>query len=139
MRIVIIGDGKIGHKVARQLSDENYDVVMIDQNEQRLKNTSNELDVICIVGNAASAEVQKQAGVEGADLVIACTPMDELNMFCCLLAKRLGAKQTIARVRSPLYYHQVDLLKDDLKLVLPEHFIRNVEREKAGEDHAELS
>lgn len=116
MRIVIIGDGKIGHKVARQLSDENYDVVMIDQNEQILKNTSNELDVICIVGNAASAEVQKQAGVEGADLVIACTPMDELNMFCCLLAKRLGAKQTIARVRSPLYYQQIDLLKDDLKL-----------------------
>lgn len=118
MKIVIIGDGKIGHKVARQLSEENYDVVLVDQNEQRLKNSSNELDIICIVGNAASAEVQKQAGVQEADLVIACTPMDELNMLCCLLAKRLGAKQTIARVRNPLYFQQMDLLKEDLQLSL---------------------
>lgn len=116
MRIIIIGDGKIGHKVARQLSEENYNVVMVDQNEQLLKSTSNELDIICIAGNAASAEVQKQAGAEDADLVIACTPMDELNMYCCLLAKRLGAKQTIARVRSPLYFNQIDLIKEDLQL-----------------------
>lgn len=116
MNIVIIGDGKVGHKVARQLSEENYDVVLVDQNEQRVKLSSNELDIACIVGNGASAEVQRQAGVPEADLVIACASTDELNMFCCLLAKRLGAKRTMARVRSPLYFQQVHLIKEDLQL-----------------------
>lgn len=116
MNIVIIGDGKVGHKLAKQLSDERYNVALIDQNEKKLKSSLNELDVACFVGNGASAEVQKEAGVPGADLVIACTSTDEMNMFCCLLAKRLGAKQTIARVRSPLYFQQIHLLKEDLKL-----------------------
>lgn len=116
MNIVIIGDGKVGHKLAKQLSDERYNVALIDQNEKKLKNSMNELDIACFLGNGASAEVQKEAGVPEADLVIACTSTDELNMFCCLLARRLGAKQTIARVRSPLYYQQIHLIKEDLKL-----------------------
>ena len=116
MNIVIIGDGKVGHKVVRQLSEENDDVVLIDQSERKLKNSSNELDISCIAGNGASAETQKQAGVGEADLVIACTSTDELNMLCCLLAKRLGAKQTIARVRNPVYFQQMHLIKEDLKL-----------------------
>ena len=116
MKIVIIGDGKVGHRLAKQLSDEHYDVAMIDPSERKLKETINELDVSCFVGDGASAEVQREADVPNADLVIACTSTDELNMLCCLLAKRLGAKQTIARVRSPLYYKQIDLFKDDLKL-----------------------
>ena len=116
MNIVIIGDGKVGHRLARQLSDERYNVAMIDPCERKLKETINELDVSCFVGDGASAEVQRQADVPNADLVIACTSTDELNMICCLLAKRLGAKQTIARVRNPLYYQQIDLFKEDLKL-----------------------
>ena len=116
MNIVIIGDGKVGHKVVRQLSEENDDVVLIDQSERKLKNSSNELDISCIAGNGASAETQTQAGVGEADLVIACTSTDELNMLCCLLAKRLGAKQTIARVRNPVYFQQMHLIKEDLKL-----------------------
>lgn len=116
MNIVIIGDGKVGHRLARQLSDESYNVAMIDPCERKLKETINELDVSCFVGDGASAEVQREADVPNADLVIACTSTDELNMLCCLLAKRLGAKQTIARVRSPLYYKQMDLFKEDLKL-----------------------
>ncbi|MCI8415932.1 MAG: Trk system potassium transporter TrkA [Lachnospiraceae bacterium] len=118
MDIVIIGDGKVGHKIVRQLSDENDNVVLIDQSEEKLKNSINELDISCIVGNGASAEIQKQAGVPEADLVIACASTDELNMLCCLLARRLGAKKTIARVRSPLYYQQIHLLREDLKLSL---------------------
>lgn len=118
MNIVIIGDGKVGHKIVRQLSEESDNVVLIDQSEQKLKNSINELDISCIVGNGASAEIQKQAGVPEADLVIACASTDELNMFCCLLAKRLGAKQTIARVRNPLYFQQIHLLREDLKLSL---------------------
>ena len=111
MKIVIIGDGKVGHKLTTQLSEENYDVVLIDQNEGKLKEAVNELDIFCITGNGADVEVQRQA-----DLVIACASTDELNMLSCLLAKRLGARHTIARVRNPIYYRQIDLLKEDLHL-----------------------
>ena len=76
----------------------------------------NQLDIFCITGNGADAEVQKQADVPHADLVIACASTDEMNMLSCLLAKRLGAKHTIARVRNPIYYRQMDLLKEDLHL-----------------------
>lgn len=116
MNIVIIGDGKVGHRLAKQLSEEEYNVALIDPCEKKLKDTMNELDVSCFVGDGASAEVQREADVPNADLVIACASTDELNMLCCLLAKRLGAKQTIARVRKPLYYQQMHLFKDDLKL-----------------------
>ena len=116
MKIVIIGDGKVGHKLAVQLSEEDYDIVLIDQNEGKLKAALNQLDIFCITGNGADAEVQKQADVPHADLVIACASTDEMNMLSCLLAKRLGAKHTIARVRNPIYYRQMDLLKEDLHL-----------------------
>ncbi|MCF2553900.1 Trk system potassium transporter TrkA [Faecalicatena contorta] len=116
MKIVIIGDGKVGHKLTSQLSEEDYDIVLIDQNEGKLKAALNELDIFCITGNGADVEVQRQADVPHADLVIACASTDELNMLSCLLARRLGAKHTIARVRNPLYYRQIDLLKEDLRL-----------------------
>ncbi len=116
MKIVIIGDGKVGHKLTIQLSEENYDVVLIDQNEGKLKEALNNMDILCITGDAADAEVQKEAGISDADLVVACASTDELNMMSCLLAKRLGAKHTIARVRNPVYYKQIHLLKDELRL-----------------------
>lgn len=116
MKIVIIGDGKVGHKLTKQLSEENYDVVLIDQNEGKLKEALNKLDILCITGDGADARIQREAGVPGADLVVACASTDELNMLSCLLAKRLGAKHTIARVRNPVYYRQIDLLKEDLRL-----------------------
>ena len=116
MKIVIIGDGKVGYKLAKQLSEENYDVVLIDNNEGKLKETINKLDIICITGDGVSAEVQREAGVPEADLVIACASTDELNMLSCLIAKRTGAKNTIARVRNPIYYQQIDMLKEDLHL-----------------------
>ena len=81
MNIVIIGDGKVGHKLALQLSGENYNVTLIDQRERRLKNTLNEMDVSCVIGDGASAEVQREADVPGSDLVIACTSTDELNLL----------------------------------------------------------
>ena len=115
MKIVIIGDGKVGHKLTIQLSEENYDVVLIDQNEGKLKEALNQLDILCITGDGADAKVQKEAGVPGADLVVACASTDELNMLSCLLAKRLGAKHTIARVRNPIYYQQIDLLNRRLQ------------------------
>ena len=116
MRIVIIGDGKVGYKLAKQLSEEEYDIVMIDSNARKMKEAGNKLDVFCVTGEAASVEVQREGKVPHADLVIACTSMDETNMLSCLVAKRLGAKHTIARVRNPIYYQQIDMLKEDLRL-----------------------
>ena len=116
MKIVIIGDGKVGYKLARQLSAEEYDVVLIDNNEEKLLDAMNRMDIICAHGEGGSVEVQKSAGVPDADLVIACTSTDECNMLSCLIAKRIGARHTIARVRNPIYYKQIDILKEDLHL-----------------------
>lgn len=128
MKIVIIGNGKVGYKLAENLSNGEYDVVLIDNNEIKLKEALNKLDVNCFAGDGVSAEVQHEAGVPEADLVIACAPTDELNMLSCLIARRIGAKHTIARVRNPIYYQQIDLLKEDLRLsmvVNPEFTMAN--------------
>lgn len=116
MKIVIIGDGKVGHKLTTQLSEEDYDITLIDQNEGKLKAALNQLDIFCITGNGADVDVQRQADVPNADLVIACASTDEMNMLSCLLARKIGAKHTIARLRNPLYYKQINLLKEDLHL-----------------------
>ncbi len=116
MKIVIIGDGKVGYKLAKQLSAENYDIVMIDSNESKLREAIDRLDIFCVTGDGGSVEVQKEADVPHADLVIACTSTDECNMLSCLIARRLGARHTIARVRNPIYYQQIDILKEDLHL-----------------------
>lgn len=128
MKIVIIGDGKVGYKLAKHLSEDDYDVVLIDNNEEKLKNAINNLDISCFSGDGVSAAVQEEAGVANSDLVIACASTDELNMLSCLIARRLGAKHTIARVRNPIYYKQIDILKEDLHLsmvVNPEYAVAN--------------
>lgn len=116
MKIVIIGDGKVGYKLAKQLSAENYDIVMIDSNEKKLRAAIDRLDIFCVTGDGGSVAVQREADVPHADLVIACTSTDECNMLSCLIARRLGARHTIARVRNPIYYQQIDILKEDLHL-----------------------
>lgn len=128
MKVVIIGDGKVGYNLAKNLSEDNCDVVLIDNNEQKLKAAINNLDINCFAGDGVSAEVQMEAGVPEADLVIACASTDELNMLSCLIARRIGAKHTIARVRNPIYYQQIDILKEDLRLsmvVNPEFAVAN--------------
>lgn len=116
MEIVIIGDGKVGYKLAKHLSVEDYDVVLIDNNEKKLRFAMDRLDIACVTGDGVDAEIQREAGVPHADLVIACTSADELNMLSCLIARRLGARHTIARVRNPIYFKQIGLLKEDLHL-----------------------
>ena len=100
----------------KRLSEEDYDIVLIDSNEKKLGEAMNRLDVFCVTGEGGSVEVQKSAGVPEADLVIACTSTDECNMLSCLIARRLGARHTIARVRNPIYFKQIDILKEDLHL-----------------------
>lgn len=116
MKIVIIGDGKVGYKLAKQLSSEKYDIILIDNNEEKLRKSIERMDVFCVAGEGGSVEVQQRADVPHADLVIACTSTDECNMLSCLIARRLCARHTIARVRNPIYYKQIDFLKKDLHL-----------------------
>ena len=132
MKIVIIGDGKVGYKLAKQLSEENYNIVLIDKNPVKLREATDRLDISCILGDGASMVVQQQADVPQSDLVIACTSSDELNMLMCLIARKIGARHTIARVRNPIYFQQMNILKDDLRLsmaVNPELAVaREIER-----------
>ncbi len=116
MKIVVVGNGKVGHALVEQLSKEGHDIVVIDNCAKALENLVNSFDVMGVLGNGAIYSVQMEAGVENADLLIAVTSADEINMLCCLIAKKLGAKSTIARVRNPEYSEQLDYLKDDLGL-----------------------
>lgn len=129
MDIVLIGNGKVGGNLTSQLVREGHNVTVIDKNPDKLKRIQDSQDVMCIEGNGATAEVQKEAGVNRADLLIATTPNDETNMLCCLIAKKLGAKKTISRVRNPEYYGQIELIREDISLSM----VINPERMTADE------
>jgi len=116
MKIIIIGDGKVGYTLAENLSKEGNDVTIIDKDPEPLKKASEYLDVMCIKGNGVSTKVLMEAGVKEADLLIAATNSDEMNMVCCLTAKKLGAAHTIARIRDPEYASELSVLKRELGL-----------------------
>lgn len=116
MRVVIVGNGKAGSCLAASLCEEGHDVTIIDNDPLALKKSQDTQDVLCIEGDGADAEVLKEAGVNKAGLVIAATTYDEVNLLCCLVARKLGAAKTISRVRNPEYYRQIDLIRDDLGL-----------------------
>lgn len=118
MKIVIVGDGKIGSTLAEQLSREGHDITIIDRSPAPLQQTTEDLDILCIEGNGATYATQLEAGVDSADLLIAVTASDELNLLCCLVAKKAGARHTIARVRNPEYDGELSLITDDLGLSL---------------------
>ena len=111
MRIIVIGAGKVGYTLAEHLTQEEHDVTVIDKNEDVLERCSGSLDVICLKGNGANAKVLLEAGVEKANIVIASTESDESNMLACLIAKRLGAQYTIARIRDPEFNESQTLLQ----------------------------
>lgn len=114
MRILVVGDGKVGHTLAQELISEGHDVVIIDRNDEVVRKAEDMLDAMCIHGNGANAKTLLDAGVEKADIVVAATASDETNMLCCLVAKRLGAKYTIARIRDPEYNESLTLLQHEL-------------------------
>ncbi len=114
MKIIIVGDGKVGFTLAEHLSKEEHDVTVIDTNDDALRRASEALDVLCIKGNGASILALQESGVDSADILIAATSEDEVNMVCCLTAKRLGAKYTIARVRNVEYAKELAMLKEQL-------------------------
>ena len=116
MKIVIVGDGKVGYTLTENLSKEGHDLVVIDSNPLVLQEALDNLDVMVVNGNGASLEVQRKAGVDTSDLLIAATSSDEINVLCCVLAKKLGCKHTISRVRNPEYAQQLQFLREDLGL-----------------------
>lgn len=114
MNIIIVGGGKVGITLTKKLSEEGHDVTVIDNDPQAISNVTDSMDVITVEGNGASMEILKMAGADKMDLLIAVTPQDELNIYCCIVAKKLGITQTIARVRNPEYSAQFGLMHNEL-------------------------
>ena len=116
MKIIIVGNGKVGFAIAQTLSQEGHDITIVDQNVSALQRGEGTLDVMCMEGNGASISVLIDAGARSADLVIAVTNHDETNLVCCLIAKKLGAGHTIARVRNTDYRRDAEMLKREIGL-----------------------
>ncbi len=116
MHILIVGCGNVGQTLTRQLSKEGHNITVIEEKSSVLQNVVNNYDVMGIVGNGASYSIMKDAGIETADLMIAVTDSDELNLLCCLIAKKAGNCHTIARVRNPIYKKEINFIKEELGL-----------------------
>lgn len=129
MNIVIIGLGTIGKNILKSLSAENHTITIIDECRTKVEELVEKYDVMGVIGNGACLDIQKEAHVNEANLVIALTRNDELNIFACLVAKRLGGKNTAARVRNPDYRRQIMEMKEELGISM----IVNPEWETAKE------
>jgi len=129
MKIIIVGGGKVGYTLAQQLTTENHDIILVDNNADVLTHADETLDIMCIKGNGASAEILKNAGINEADILLAVTDSDELNMICCVIGKKLGAKHTVARVRNTDYSDEYKMLREELGLDM----VINPEMEAAAE------
>ena len=130
LSIIIVGCGKVGHTLTEQLVREGHDITIVDINEQVIRDTTELFDVMGIRGNGASLSVLTEAGLESADLVIAVTGSDELNLLCCTIARKAGGDlAAIARVRNPDYSEELGYLRQQLGLSM----IINPELEAAKE------
>ena len=118
LKIIIMGCGKVGRTLVEQLSQEGHDITIIDKNRERISQLANLYDVMGLVGNGASYNIQKEAGIENADLIIAVTGSDELNLLCCTIATQVGNCAAIARVRTPDYSQEAEYLREKLGLAL---------------------
>lgn len=130
MNIIIVGCGKVGQKLAADLSGEpEHNVTVVDLRQGVTQDVVNQYDAMGVVGNGAAIDTLTEAGVRGADLLIAVTGSDELNLLTCLVAKKSGAKRTVARVRKPEYSKEINIFKEDLGLAM----IINPEQTAASE------
>ena len=116
MKILIVGLGKVGYAIAQQLEGEHHDLTLVDASAEALNHAENSIDAMFVTGNGAGVGTLIQAGVRDADLVIAVTENDEVNLICCLMAKKLGARRTIARVRNPDYFREAAVLRREIGL-----------------------
>ncbi len=116
MRIIVVGCGNVGLTLTEQLSKEGHNITVIEEKSSVVQAAVNNLDVLGIVGNGASYSIMMDAGIDKADLMIAVTNSDELNLLCCLIAKKAGNCHTIARVRNPVYKKEINFIKEELGL-----------------------
>ena len=116
MRIVVVGGGQVGLSLCEQLSKEDHQITVVDTNTADIRRMADVLDINIVSGNGAAYATLQEADAQNADLVIAATSSDEANMICCMLAKKMGAQRTIARVRNPEYREQLILMRDELGL-----------------------
>ncbi len=116
MKIIIVGCGKVGITLAEQLNGEGHDITVIDKDGDRLRTVTDHIDVMGVEGNGVSYQVQIDAGIREANLLIATTDSDELNMLCCLIAKKAGDCHTIARIRTPEYVKEIRYIREELNM-----------------------
>lgn len=129
MNIIIIGCGKVGQELTEHLNEASNNITVVDTQQTKLNYIAARCDVLTVCGNGATHAVQQEAKIDTADLLIAVTGSDELNLLCCLIAKKAGNCHTIARVRSPQYLGEAPYLKDELGLAM----VINPEFESAAE------
>ena len=130
MRIIIVGCGKVGSALAESLSKEDHDIIVIDIDGEVVNQITETADIIGVEGNGASLVVQQEAGIKEADILIATTVSDEVNLLCCLIARKSNADiKTIVRVRNPIYLDEVGFFREELGLTL----VINPERASARE------
>lgn len=118
MNIVIAGGGKVGEALCSELSSEGNDIILIEKNSKRMDALINKYDITGIVGNGANYDLQMEASVPNCDIFIGVTPQDEINIMSAVIAKKLGAKHTIARVRNPEYTKHLGFVKDSLGITM---------------------
>ena len=114
MKVIIVGVGKLGYRLAETLVNVDIDVTLLDQNEKVLEGINNYLDVLTVCANGIEIEALKEINIKSYDLLVATTNSDESNALICTLAKKLGCKKTIARIRNPEYTKQVEFIKLEL-------------------------
>ena len=129
MRIIIVGGGKLGNSLAQRLVDEGHDITVVDSSDAVVQRGMDTLDALFIKGSGVSADILTEADVQHADIVIAATAGDEVNMLACLTAKRLGAQYAIARIRDPEYLSSLPFLQKELDI----DYVINPERSTARE------
>jgi len=115
LKIIIVGAGEVGFNIARKLSKENQNVVVIDKDPQKIKRITEELDVMALLGGGTSPQVFRDAGIQEADMLVAVTDSDEVNLIACLMAKNLSPSLIkIARIRNPEYLNEKEIFRQDL-------------------------
>lgn len=118
MNIIVVGCGKVGYTLVEQLNNEDHDVVVVDERPEKLQSITDNLDAMGVLGNGMSHSTLLEAGITTADLLIAVTGDDEKNLLCCLIARKTGHCQTIARVRNPIYNEEIEFLKKEFGLAM---------------------
>ena len=129
MKVIVVGDGKVGRTIVGHICNEGHEVIVIDTDQNTIEEIVSQYDVMGLCGNGASYDILKEAQADKADLLIAVTSTDETNILACLIAQKLGAKSTIARVRNVEYSNQTNIFRKDLGIAMT----INPEKESANE------